>query len=76
MSIVSKHHPEVLDAMNGTACTCSPVGDGPADMCEACQAEYDAWREMADAGLPLPGEEYEPCGQIYPDGPLPEDVPF
>jgi hypothetical protein len=82
MSIVSNHFPEVLDALNGfdsadaTACTCPPDGNGVGDMCAACQAEYHAWREMADAGLPLPGEEYEPCGQPLTLAPLPDGMPF
>jgi hypothetical protein len=76
MSILSNHYPEVLDELNGTACTCGPDGHGAADFCPACQADYDAYREMADAGLPLPGEEYEPCGQLLQDGPLPDDMPF
>jgi len=45
-------------------------------MCAGCQDESNAWREMADAGLPLPGEEFEPCGQLFADGPLPADLPF
>jgi hypothetical protein len=76
MSIVSKHFPEVLDAQRESACTCEPDGHGAADFCPACRAEYDAWREQIGAGLPLPGEEYEPCGQQFQDGPLPPDTPF
>jgi hypothetical protein len=87
VSILSNHHPEVLDAMNAqvenprecgppTACTCPPAGVGVAEMCPACQAEYLLYRERVDAGLPLPGEEYERCGQQFSDGPLPDDAPF
>lgn len=58
------------------ACTCPPNGNGIGEMCPACQAEYRAWREQMDAELPLPGTEYERCGQQFSDGPLPDDVPF
>jgi hypothetical protein len=64
MSVLSNHFPEVLDQLNGV-CTCTPQGNDAGQMCPGCRAEYDAWLDST-----------VPCGQIYPDGPLPADVPF
>jgi hypothetical protein len=66
MSILSNHYIEILDIVNGgppepgcPPCACPLDGTGVYEMCPACQADYFAYREMADADLPLPGEEYE-----------------
>jgi hypothetical protein len=84
MSVYSNHFPEVINACrfaedpreSGPVCECSPEGNSVGEMCEACQADYDLWLAQVDAQLPLPGEEFEPCGQMFVDGPLSADLPF
>lgn len=79
MSILSNHYPEVLDELNGTACTCPPDGQSVDDMCPACQSDYQQW--AASQEEPMTPAAYdalvetlpEPCGQQFPDD---LDLPF
>jgi len=82
VSILSNHFPEILDELNGGPPEPHDPGPGCCDpattghLCPACRREFEHWLDQVNERLPRPGEEFEPCGRQFTDGPLPADMPF
>jgi hypothetical protein len=80
VSILSNHFPEVLDSLNSgppEPC-CRPEQSGR--LCPRCAMDYETWSREVEALPPWYDEIVailpEPCGQQFPEEPLPADMPF
>src|SRR5579872_3204258 len=69
MGMVSKHFPEVLEAANGTACTCPPDINSPDDMCDGCQSDYEQWARQTEEAPAVAGV-WESCPEPSADKPF------